>query len=185
MENEKENKEDKKTKEHEGGCECGKECERKKKNAGSLEEQLEECKKQSEEYLNGWKRARADYLNYRNEETDRVGGMLNYAREEVISDILPVLDNFNLVIEKLPEDLLKDANVSGILQLKVQLEFLLKSYGVEEVKALGEKFDVNVHEVVQEVEAEGKESGIVVEEVKKGYSLGGRLLRPAKVKVAK
>jgi len=56
---------------------------------------------------------------------------------------------------------------------------------VEAIDSLGKNFDPKVHEVIQMVEAEGRESGIVVEEVEKGYTINGRLLRPAKVKVAK
>ncbi len=165
--------------------ECGENCECHHEGTNALKEQLDECKKQSEEYLNGWKRARADYLNYRNEEADRLTVLLNACREDVIADILPVLDNFNLVLKEIPEDKLKDAHIDGIAKVKTQLESVLKSYGVEEVEAEGQKFDPNMHEVVAEVEAEGKEPGTVVEVTQKGYTVNGRLLRPAKVKVTK
>lgn len=171
------------------GCQCGKECscqEPKNENiVMELEKKLEECQKQSEEYLNGWKRARADYLNFRNEESDRVAVLGSLVREETAVQILPLLDNFNLVESKLPEKLKNDANVAGILQLKAQLLDLLKAYGVEEIASLGQKFNPNFHEVAQEVEAKGQEQGVIVEEIKKGYNINGRLLRPAKVKVAK
>ncbi len=171
------------------GCQCGKDCScQEVKNDDivmELEKKLEELKTQNEEYLNGWKRARADYLNFRNEESDRIASLANLAREEMAAEILPLLDNFNLVEAKLPDNLKSDANVAGIIQLKSQLRDLLKSYGVEEIVSLGEKFDPNAHEVVLEVEAKGKESGVVVEEIKKGYKINGRLLRPAKVKIAK
>lgn len=171
------------------GCQCGNECscqETKNENiALELEKKLEECQKQSEEYLNGWKRARADYLNFRNEESDRIAALGSLVREETAVQILPLLDNFNLVESKLPEKLKNDANVAGILQLKAQLMDLLKTYGVEEIASLGQKFNPNFHEVAQEVEAKGQEQGTIVEEIKKGYNINGRLLRPAKVKIAK
>lgn len=156
-------------------CECQKE----------FEEKLSECKKQSEEYLNGWKRARADYLNYRNEEADRIAGLLQCTREDVVGELLPILDNFNLAAAGLPDNLKNDANIQGLLKIKTQLEYILKSYGVEEIKSLGEKFDPNVHEIVAEVEAEGREPGTVAEVVKNGYRINHRLLRPAKVKIVK
>lgn len=171
------------------GCRCGGDCACQEPRTDSivieLEKQLEECKKQNEEYLNGWKRARADYLNFRNEESDRVAVLANMVREEAAVQILPLLDNFILVESKLPESLKKDPNVAGIIQLKAQLLELLKSYGVEEIRCLEEKFDPTVHEVIQEIEVEGKESGTVVEELKKGYRINGRVLRPVKVRVAK
>lgn len=170
-------------------CGCGGDCScREPKNEDivmELEKRLEECQKQSEEYLNGWKRARADYLNFRNEEADRAAVLGSLVREEAAVQILPLLDNFNLVESKLPENLKNDANVAGIIQLKSQLLDLLKTYGVEEIKSLDQKFNPNLHEVVQEVEAKDRESGTVIEEIKKGYNINGRLLRPAKVKIAK
>jgi molecular chaperone GrpE len=173
----------------EEGCACGGGCScqeaRSEDIVMELEKKVEELKTQNEEYLNGWKRARADYLNFRNEESDRVAGLADLAREQAAVQILPLLDNFNLVESKLPEKLKTDPNVAGIIQLKTQLLDVLKSYGVEEVASLGEKFDPNVHEVLQEVEAKGQEPGIVVEEIKKGYKINGRLLRPAKVIVSK
>ena len=147
------------------------------------EKKSEDCQKQKDEYLAGWQRARADLLNYKKEEMERIGEFLKYANEEFILKILPVLDNFNVAVKKLPENLGNEENIKGILQIKTQLEDLLKSQGLEEIKSLGEKFDPNLHEAVAEVE--GKEAGIVVEEVQKGYQLNSRLLKPAKVKITK
>jgi molecular chaperone GrpE len=166
-------------------CECGEDCACREKESKSLEEKLAECQKEREEYLNGWKRARADYLNYRNEEADRISMMVKFSQEGLALEILPLLDNFNLIAKEIPAEKMKDLNVAGIIQVKTQLEDFLKSYGVEEIKALGEKFDPNFHEVVGEAAVEGKESGTVVEVVNIGYKINGRVLRPAKVKVTK
>ncbi|MGB2761978.1 MAG: nucleotide exchange factor GrpE [Minisyncoccales bacterium] len=148
-------------------------------------EELKKCEKQKEEYLAGWQRARADFLNYKKEEMERIGGLLFYAQEEMILKILPVLDNFNLVEKKLPQDLKDNPNIEGIFQIKNQIQDFLKNYGIEEMKVLGEKFDPNFHEVVEEVEIKDKEKGIIVEEIQKGYLIQGRVLRATRVKVAK
>jgi molecular chaperone GrpE len=162
-------------------------------------EELKECQKLKEEYLAGWQRARADLLNYKKEEMERIGELVGYATEELILKVLPILDNFWIAEQKLPEDLKNNDNVKGILLIKNQILDFLKSQGVEEIKSVGEKFDPNLHEVIEEVEpfdaAQGKEngstgspqekSGIILEEIKKGYKINGRLLRPAKVKVTK
>lgn len=145
----------------------------------------EECQKQRDEYLAGWQRARADLLNYKKEEMERFEQVLKFAGEEFILRILPVLDNFNLAEKKLPEDLKKDNNVKGILQLKNQIEDFLKIQGVEEIKTSGNKFDPNFQEVIETVEQEGGESGTVLEEIQKGYMINNRVLRPARVKVIK
>jgi molecular chaperone GrpE len=150
-----------------------------------LEEKLAKCEKLKGEYLTGWQRARADLLNYKKEELERIGELIKYANEGLILKILPILDNFDLIEKKLPENLKKDKNIEGILQIKNQILNFLKNQGVEEIKSVGEKFDPNFQEIVEEVEEKNRESGIVVEEIQKGYKINGRLLRPAKVKVAK
>ncbi len=150
-----------------------------------LQKQLEELKKQKDEYLQGWQRARADFLNYKKEEMERIAGFMAYANEELILKILPILDNFEIVENKLPESLKNEENVKGILQVKIQLQDFLKNQGLEEIKTVGEKFDPNLHETVGEVEIKDKESGIIIEEIQKGYKINGRLLRPAKIKVSK
>jgi molecular chaperone GrpE len=166
-------------------------------------QKLEECQKLKDEYLAGWQRARAELLNYKKEELERIGNLIKYAGEGIILNILPILDNFEIAERKLPENLKNDENPEGIpppaepygaslkgfLQIKKQLEDFLKSQGVEEIKSVGEKFDPNFHEVVEEIAEVGppqpKEPGIVIEEIQKGYKIKDRLLRPAKVRVSK
>ncbi len=164
------------------------------KSAG--EEKLEECQKQRDEYLAGWQRARADFLNYKKEEMERITEFLKYGTEEMILKVLPILDNFEIIESKLPEALKKDENVKGLLQIKKQIADFLKNHGVEEIKSVGDppshkasdgqgKFDPETMEAIGELIIEGVEPGTVMEEVQRGYKINGRLLRPAKVKVAK
>ncbi len=146
--------------------------------------ELEECQKQKEEYLAGWQRARADLLNYKKEEIERMGEILKLAEQEFVLKILPILDNFEAAEKAIPENLKEGGNFKGLLMIKAQIHDFLKNQGLEEIKSLGEIFDPNFHEVVGQVEIKGKESGVIAEEVQKGYKVNGRLLRPAKVKVA-
>jgi len=160
-----------------------------------LKKKLEECQKLKDEYLAGWQRERAELLNYKKEEMERIGELLKYGDLGLILKILPILDNFEIVEKKLPENLKKDENVKGVLQIKAQLQDFLKGQGIEEIKSLGEKFDPNFHEVVEDLPAEAlakagievkdNKPGIIIEEVQKGYKLHGKVLRPAKVKVVK
>lgn len=124
-------------------------------------------------------------MNYKKEEMERIKELFKYVNEEFILKFLPILDNFDVVQKKLPENLKNDENIKGILQIKNQIQDFLKNQGLEEIKSLGEKFDPNFHEVLEEVEMKDKSSGVIVEEVQKGYKINGRLLRPAKVKIAK
>jgi len=150
-----------------------------------LKKKLEECEKQKAEYVAGWQRARADFLNYKKDEVERFNEILKYANAEFILKVLPILDNFDLVEKNITEDLKNNEYVKGILQIKVQFLDFLKIQEVEPINCLGKKFDLNFHEVVAEVETDGKEAGTIIEEVQKGYRIQDRLLRPAKVKVAK
>lgn len=167
--------------------------EKKEINIEELRKKLEECQKLKDEYLAGWQRARADFLNYKKEEMERIGEMIKWANEELVLKFLPILDNFNLVEKKIPQGLLEDERVKGLLQIRTQMKDFLKSQGVEEIDCLGQKFDPNFHEVVEDVPAEAlvkagkevKESGIIIEEIQKGYMIQDRLLRPAKVRVVK
>jgi len=158
---------------------------KKELNSEELKQKLEECQKLKEEYLAGWQRARADLLNYKKGELERIGELIKYADVRIILKILPILDNFEIAEKKLPENLKNNKNVRGLLLIKNQIQDFLKSEGVEEIKCLGEKLDPNFQEVIEEIETKEKESGIVLEEIQKGYLIHGRLLRPAKVKIAK
>lgn len=144
-----------------------------------IKKQLEESQTKASEYLAGWQRARADFLNYKKEEMERIENFMKYSVEEIVLKLLPILDSFNMALNQ------SEKKDEGFLQIKKQMEDFLKGFGVEEVKTVGEKFDPNFHEAIDTIEAEGKESGEIVEESQKGYIMNGKLLRPARVKVAR
>jgi molecular chaperone GrpE len=156
-----------------------------KKEIEELKKKLEETEKLKNEYLAGWQRARADLINYKKEEMERVGSFIKITQEGLILEFLPILDNFDIAEKKIPNDLKENENVKGLLQIKQQILDFLKKKGVEEIKSVGEKFNPAYHEVVGEVDTDQFETGTIVEEVQKGYKINGRVLRPAKVKVAK
>lgn len=166
--------------------------EKRELNIEELKKKLEDCEKLKNEYLAGWQRERADFLNYKRDEWERLGGILKFAGEGLILKILPILDNFEMAEKKLTADLKNDENIKGILQIKAQIKDFLKSQGVEEIESLGNKFDPSFMEAVEEVnpasasaEASAGEAGIVIEEIQKGYKLHGKVLCPAKVKISK
>lgn len=183
-----------------------------KEKTDNLYKKLGECQKLKDEYLTGWQRERADFLNYKKEELERIGELIKFANGGLILKILPILDNFEIATRlrsgsgvavsqeaasapagASASQRKDDKVIEGFLRIKNQLKDFLKSQGVEEIKAVGEKFDPNFHEVVEETEIKkleagpltAKEPGIIVEEIQKGYKINGRLLRPAKVKIAK
>jgi molecular chaperone GrpE len=157
--------------------------EKEEKIPNQTEKELEDCKKQREEYLNGWKREKADFLNYKKREAERAGELFEFAVEKLVLMLLPVLDNLEKAEKEIPEKDLENEYIRGVLQVKSQLENFLKSLGVEKIEAEGKKFDPAVHEAI-EVKEE-KEGGKVLEEIKTGYKLKGKIIRPAKVKVSR
>jgi len=167
--------------------------EKSKVNIDELQKEIEEFEKKAAEYLAGWQRERADFLNYKKEEMERIKEFMVYAGMELVLKILPILDNFEIAEKKIPDNLKNDENIKGLLLIRNQLLDFLKSQGVEEVKSVGEKFDPRFHEVMEEVEVKDNgstsspqgESEIIIEEIQKGYKINGELLRPARVKIVK
>jgi len=165
--------------------------EKKEINIEELQKDLAEAKARCEEYLNGWKRERADFLNYKKDEMERIGQLAKYANEEIILKIIPILDNICLAEKYTPAEL-KNGSASspqaanwidGFLKIKDQLVIFLQKEGIEHIKVMGEKFDPNLMEAVGE--AEGSDEGTIVEEVQRGYTMHGKIIRPAKVKISK
>ncbi|MCK4592696.1 nucleotide exchange factor GrpE [Candidatus Parcubacteria bacterium] len=149
-----------------------------------LNKELEERKKQAEENLAGWQRAKADFVNYKKDQEKYLNEFRKYASEDMIVKLLPTIDSFQLAIDHLPKDLKNSDWAEGIICIKSQFDNFLKDVGVEEIKSVGEKFDPNLFESVGEEESD-QEEGIIISEIQKGYKIYEKVIRPAKVKVAK
>lgn len=136
--------------------------------------EIDKVKAQAEEYLANWKRERADFINYKKEEVRRVEEFVKYANEGVILELIDILDNLELGLKHEPTELLK--------KLSKDFEELLKKYGVEKIKTEGESFNPVLHEATEAVE--GVE-GNKVEELRPGYTMYGKVIRPARIKLIK
>lgn len=146
-----------------------------------LKEELKKCDAEKKEYLDGWQRAKADYINYRKDEGKRFEDMARFVTAGLVDDMLPILDSFDLALAHgLPHEAEK-----GILLIRAQFEDVLKKRGITEIKVGdGEGFNPEKHESLGEVESEHT-AGTVAEVVQKGYMFGERVLRPARVRIAK
>ncbi len=151
----------------------------------NLKKELEECCKLKDQYLDSWKRERADFLNYKKEGSQRMESLTEYVKMSMILRFLPVVDSFDLAIEKIPEKLKKDENVKGLFQIRKKMLDFLRTEGVSSFESLNEKFNPELHDVVESVEKKGVDSGVIIKEIQKGYKIKNKLLRPAKVKVVK
>ena len=157
------------------------------KEVEELKKDLEEAKAKCEEYLNGWKRERADFINFKKSETDRMSELVKFSNEDLILKILPILDNLYLAEKHLADAGLLQENewLQGFTQIKKQLEDFLAKEGISPIDSIGKQFDPNIMEAVGDVPADAEGSGVAKEEVQRGYTLHGRIIRVAKVKVSK
>ncbi|HQK63562.1 MAG TPA: nucleotide exchange factor GrpE [Candidatus Staskawiczbacteria bacterium] len=137
----------------------------------NLDQQVEELKAKCDEYLNGWKRERADFINYKKEEGERIGTLAKFANEELLLNVLPILDNLLLASAHIKDD--------GLSQVVKQFQDFLIKEGIEPIEVTDKNFDPNTMDAV---EGEGEK---VSEELQKGYTLHGKLIRPARVKLTK
>ncbi len=149
-----------------------------------LNKKLKELEKQKQEYLAGWQRARADFLNYKKQDTERKKEFVKYAKEDFGLQVLSILDNIYIAEKKIPKELKESHWMQGFLKIKKQFENFLKEQGIEEIKSLGEEFNPKFHQAAEQVET-NKESGIIVDVVRKGYMMNDRVIRAARVKISK
>ena len=140
------------------------------------------------EDLNGkWLRALADLENYKRRTERERRFWTASAKEEVLLSLLDVVDDLERALSSEP-DAGADGDVGfrdGIELIVQRLAEILRGHGVRPIDALGEEFDPTVHEAVAQVESNDHAADAVVEEMRKGYMIGDKLLRPARVVVAK
>ncbi len=121
-----------------------------------------------DEYLNNWKRAQADFINYKKDEMKRAEQFIKFGNESLIVEILDIMANLELAVAHT-----KDEGIKGIIK---QFESLLKKYGAERIAVAGQTFDPAVHEAMDAID-ESKP----LAEVRAGYTMHGRVIRPARV----
>ncbi len=150
-----------------------------------LKEQLEEKQKEAAANYDKYLRAVADLDNYKKRAARERADYIKYANENILKDLLSVLDNMERAREHAGNSRDFDSFLEGLDMIQGQLKELLTRYGVEPVETKDREFDPNMHEAVMRVEGNAENDNKIVEEYEKGYLLNGRLLRPAKVSVAK
>lgn len=148
---------------------------------------LGKCKEERQEYLTGWQRALADHQNYIKQKDKESLDFKNFAAENALLQIIPILDNLVIACESAPESIEHDNWVEGISRIRKQLENMLRDNGVTEIEVkIGDKLNPEYHEAAGEAEAgEASESGTIAEVLRRGYALRGKVIRPARVKVIK
>jgi molecular chaperone GrpE len=162
----------------------------KPKKENTLHQEIEKLKEEKEEYLKGWQRERANFINYKKEEKTRFKEVMSFSNERLIKSLITILDGFNLAIQSFVQQGKSEEEnenyLKGIYLIKNQLEDILKKEGVEAIEAkVGQPFDPTFHEAVTEVKDEKFDSHVIVEILEKGYILNGKIIRPCRVSVTK
>lgn len=137
----------------------------------------------NQEYLEGWKRCQADFDNYRKRQDERMKDLGNSVKEDLVLQILPVLDNFQMSLDHVPEDQSQSAWIQGILHIQRQLESILKDNSIEKIEAKeGDEFNPEIHEAVENHQEEEREDCHRIKKViLRGYRTGEKIIRPARV----
>ena len=146
---------------------------------------LAKARAEAESYLDDLRRLQADFDNYRKRTLREQTARTASASQALVARLLPVLDNFELAVSAAEQSRDFDRMLKGVEMVLGALREVLEGEGLVKIEAEGKPFDPERHEAVIAVEQEGSEPGMVVDIVRAGYELGGKVLRPAMVKVAK
>lgn len=139
----------------------------------------------SDERLENLKRLQAEFDNYRKRVIKERNELFQYATEDLIHELLPIVDNFERAIYGVGKSGSRENLIQGVEMIYKELFSTLKKRGVEKIDAKGEAFDPTQHEAIDYVETTKHSENIVIEEVAKGYRIKDRIIRPATVKVSK
>ena len=147
--------------------------------------ELARARAEAESYLDDLRRLQADFDNYRKRTLREQTARTASASQALVARLLPVLDNFELAVSAAEQSRDFDRMLKGVEMVLGALREVLEGEGLVKIEAEGKPFDPERHEAVIAVEQEDTEPGTIVDIVRAGYELGGKVLRPAMVKVAK
>jgi molecular chaperone GrpE len=148
-----------------------------------VDPELQAARDEAQASFARYQRLAADFENYKRRTRQDLADRTQYANEELLRKLLPILDNLRRAMEHAPEGV--DRNwFDGLRMVMRQFEDTLQAQGVSTIPAVGEKFDPSKHEAIASEESDEHEEGTIVEEMQPGYRLHERVLRPTLVKVA-
>jgi molecular chaperone GrpE len=155
------------------------------KDYASQLEELDDLRKKVDDFSDGWQRERAEFANYRKRITRDQDTEKQNSKLAILRKYLDIHDDLELAIKNMPDHVKSDAWVNGIMLIYQKLSNLLNGEGMQPILAENSAFDPAFHEAISSEEVEGFESGKIIEVVQKGYMIGDRVIRPARVRVAK
>ncbi|MCX6753328.1 MAG: nucleotide exchange factor GrpE [Candidatus Nomurabacteria bacterium] len=156
-----------------------------KKTLKKLRADLKQAKAEKEEYLTGWQKERAGFVNYRKEEEDRNTNFKNIIQERMMDKFLSVMDSFDMAFANKTAWEKVDANWrTGVEYIYNQMNSVFEDYGVQSIGKVGEKFNPELHQSVEHVPTDDQSKDDTISQVlQKGYKSKDKVLRPARVNV--
>jgi len=147
--------------------------------------ELEKVTAERDEYLAGWQRSKADFVNAKKRMEDTMKEFRIMANEGLIEEILPILHSFEMAFanKETWEKVDKNWRI-GVEHIYNQLVGILEQNGIKEINTVDQVFDPNIHEAIRYEKSESNKYGNIIQVVEKGYMLGNKLVKPAKVIVA-
>ena len=152
-------------------------------NSEPMVKELEKERAKSDDYLRRLQYLQADFENYRKRVEKEMSDNRQYGNQRLLADLVIVNEELELALNKAEESKESPTITEGLRMVHNRLQNLLSKEGVEKIQALGSRFNPDIHDAALRVESE-EEEGTVVEEIRQGYTLKGRVLRPSIVKVA-
>lgn len=150
----------------------------------ALNDKVKLLEQQLAEHTDGWKRAKADYLNLKKQSEKEKADIVQFSQGAVVLEFLPIYDNLKRAIKHIPADQMEIEWVKGVTHILRQFEEALKAMNITPIKTEGEPFDHLKHHAISKVKKDGMKSDTVIEEVKSGFMAGDKVLEPAQVVVA-
>jgi molecular chaperone GrpE len=150
----------------------------------SLQEELEQLRKDAEESRDHYVRVLADFDNFRKRQRDEVARRIAIAREELLIKLLPIIDNFQRALQSAEAQHSYESLVEGVSMTLRQVLDMLQKEGVQPIEAVGQQFNPELHEAVARVETDEHPENTIIDEYERGYTIDGRVLRPSRVRVA-
>ena len=150
-----------------------------------LLDQIKQLQSDNQTLVDKVKLTQAELVNYRKRKDEETANMLKFANQDLITELINVVDNFERAIKLDDNDLTDELSkfLDGFKMMYANLMEILKKFGVEEINRVGEAFDPNEEQALMTDSIEEMEDDVVIEVLLKGYKLNGRVIRPASVKV--
>lgn len=149
-----------------------------------LEREIELLRTSVEETQNAYLRMMADFDNFRKRQREETARLTSCAREELILKLLPMVDNFDRTLGAAEAEHSYESLVEGVTLTLKHIREMLEKEGLEPIEAVGQEFNPEFHEALMRVDTDEYPDNTIIDELEKGYTLNGKVIRPARVRVA-